>query len=342
MVVGEVAVASKGGVVCGRLGWWIRLGGDEIGGTAGVDLSGKGAVNGRIGLWDGLWVQAFPKSCNWSWCGRLMAAVAVRSDEAGLVCFGVVGINDGSLDLEVWALAFDLGVCVGSRSVMVRLGWGDGCPPLGLMVFPWRWSDLGCSGGAVVRVMWLWYWAWLAGLWSLFRSLAKNWAWILSVGIYFYYHVLCYFYFLVVCGFRPVISLYHFMVGLGELCLGLRTLCAWFALVRWCTLVKWSQPPSGRMKCRATESFGWLHSEKAELIGNLWLCFSMIFLICRLYCKAVGIAFNAIPAKWRLFEYMFLVETLAIIVRRSLDAYCNLGFRHYVPPLYSIVSLIKV
>ena len=50
MVEGEVSTASKGGVVCGRLGWWICSVGDEIGGKAGVDLSGKGADSERIGL----------------------------------------------------------------------------------------------------------------------------------------------------------------------------------------------------------------------------------------------------------------------------------------------------
>lgn len=85
------------------------------------------------------------------------------------------------------------------------------------------------------------------------------------------------------------------------------------------------------MKRRATGNSSWLHSEKAELIGELWLCFSIIFLVYRLYCKADGITNCAIPANWCKLEYINLVETLAIIARRSLDAFCNLEFRHYVP-----------
>ena len=137
------------------------------------------------------------------------------------------------------------------------------------------------------------------------------------------------------------INLYQLVVGLGGLCFGLHTQCALSALVwRW-VVIKWTLPPSGRMKRRATGSSGWLHSEKAELIGFLWLCFDMIFPVCRLYCKVVGVASCAILVNWRMLEYMNLVETLAIIARRSLDAYCNLGFKHYVLPLYSFVSLMK-
>ena len=169
-----------------------------------------------------------------------------------------------------------------------------------LMVCQWWWSDEGYSGAAMVRGALLWFWAWLVGLCLLFHGLAENWAWIMSVGIYLYFRVLSYFYFLVVGGLRPLISHYQLMVGLGGLCPGLCTLCAWSALVRWCALVKWSQPPSGKMKLRATRSSGWLHSEKAVLFGKLWLYFGLIFPVCRLYCKAVGIVSSAIPAKWRL------------------------------------------
>ena len=190
-----------------------------------------------------------------------------------------------------------------------------------------------------------WGW-WLLGLWLLdvfwvglvgwhlhFRCLAGNWIWTISLGFCYYFHVLFYIYFLVVSGFRPLISPYQILVGVEGLCPGLRTLCAWSALVRGCALVKWSQPPSGKMKRRATGSSGWLHSEKAELIDKLWFGFGMIFLVCRLYCKAISIVSDAILAKWCLFEYIFLLETLAIIARHTLDAYCNLGFSHYVPPL---------
>ena len=121
------------------------------------------------------------------------------------------------------------------------------------------------------------------------------------------------------------------MVGLGGHCSGLHTQCALSSLMWRRVVGKWTLPPSGRMKLRATGSSGWLHSGKAELFGYLWLYFGMIFPVCRLYCKAVGVASGAIPTNWRVLEYMNLVETLAIIARRSLDAYCILGFRHYVP-----------
>lgn len=148
----------------------------------------------------------------------------------------------------------------------------------------------------------------------------------------FSFYVLLYFYYSVFGGFMPVISSYQILVRLGGLRPGLRTLCAWFALVSWLALVKWSQPPRGRMKRRSTRSFGWLHSEKAELIGKLWLYFGMIFPVCHLYCKVVGITSDAIPANWCFLEYMILVKTFAIIAICSLYAYCNLGFKRYVPP----------
>ena len=43
---------------------------------------------------------------------------------------------------------------------------------------------------------------------------------------------------------------YHYIVGHKWLCAGLCTLCALSALGRWriVCFIKWSQPPSGRMK----------------------------------------------------------------------------------------------
>lgn len=114
---------------------------------------------------------------------------------------------------------------------------------------------------------------------------------------------------------------------------GLRTLGALYGLVRRCVVVKWTLPPSGRMKRRAAGSFDWLHSRKAELICDLWLCFGLSFwYICHIYCKTDGIAKCVIPANWRKLEYMTLVHTLTSIARCSLDAYYFLGFRIYVPP----------
>jgi hypothetical protein len=90
-----------------------------------VDLSGEGAHVGRIGFWDGFWVRAFPKSYSWSWCGLLLVEVAAQSDTVRLVCFDLAGIDDGTFELRVWALAFDLVVGVGPKSMVVRQEWGD-------------------------------------------------------------------------------------------------------------------------------------------------------------------------------------------------------------------------
>lgn len=54
---------------------------------------------------------------------------------AGQVCFGLARIDSGTFKLGVWALAFDLGVCVGPRSVVERRGWGG--PIEGVVVGPW-------------------------------------------------------------------------------------------------------------------------------------------------------------------------------------------------------------
>ena len=175
-----------------------------------------------------------------------------------------------------------------------------------------------------------WWWWWTSHT-SLFR-LVNAWVWGLLLGPNFF--ALMYFCFASFSCFLISIITHQLVVGCSGLCPELCTLSALFALGRQRVTVKWTLPPSGRMKHRATGNSGWLHSEKAELIGDLWLYMGMIFLVCRLYCKADGVASYAIPAKWCCLEYMTFVETLAIIVRGSLDAYCNLGFRQYVPPLY--------
>lgn len=84
------------------------------------------------------------------------------------------------------------------------------------------------------------------------------------------------------------------------------------------------------MKSKTAGIFGWLLSEKIELIGDV--CIDIIFLVYRIYCKADGVVSCAILVKWCLLKYMNFIKTLAIIVRCSLNTYCNSGFRHYVSP----------
>lgn len=47
MVEGEVIAASKGWVVYGQLGWWIRLVGDEMGGRTRMDMSSEEVYGGE-------------------------------------------------------------------------------------------------------------------------------------------------------------------------------------------------------------------------------------------------------------------------------------------------------
>ena len=106
-------------------------------------------------------------------------------------------------------------------------------------------------------------------------------------------------------------------------------------------MVKWTQPPSGRMKRSVAGLFSSRqHSGKASLIA-LSHSSSVIFPVCHHNCKAIEVASCATLANRCLFEYMTLVETLDIISGRSLETHCNMGLRLYVPSLYS-VSLIKV
>ena len=199
-------------------------------------------------------------------------------------------------------------------------------------------TTAGCDGAAIAMS--------LCCCWLFSRNptgIGFSWTWAMLLchcWLDFYFIVLIGFFWLVLCTFILVCSFmlrinpYTYLVGLGWVYPGLHTQCALSGLAgcRTIILIKWTQPPSGRMKHRATGISGWLHSRKVALISNLWPYFGMVFPICRLSCKADGIANCAIPAKWCLLEYMNFVETPAIIARGSLDEYCNLGFRHYVPP----------
>lgn len=65
-------------------------------------------------------------------------------------------------------------------------------------------------------------------------------------------------------------------------------------------------------------------------------------MLCRIYCKVVGVASYVIPTNWCLLEYMNLVKTIIIIARCSLYTYYNLVFRHYVPIFYSFVLKMEI
>ncbi|PRQ55971.1 hypothetical protein RchiOBHm_Chr1g0330531 [Rosa chinensis] len=95
------------------------------------------------------------------------------------------------------------------------------------------------------------------------------------------------------------------------------------------------------MKLSVTEIvFRWQHSGKADRNSKLWLRVCKIFLVCHHLCKANRVANDALFANWCSLEYIFSVETLVMISGCSLHAYCNLGFRYHVPPMYSEVSLM--
>ena len=142
---------------------------------------------------------------------------------------------------------------------------------------------------------------------------------------------------------------YLYCVGQNGLCAGLCTLCAFFTLGRWrgFCLVKWSHPPSGRMKLSVVGfSIRRQHSRKAGLV-DIRICnrvtYLLIFPLCHRCDKANRVAISVVLfASWCLLEYMYfeVVESLGIIPG-FLSAYCNLGFRLHVPPLYSTVSLMK-
>ncbi|PRQ57700.1 hypothetical protein RchiOBHm_Chr1g0351211 [Rosa chinensis] len=169
---------------------------------------------------------------------------------------------------------------------------------------------------------------------QLFSSIGLSGVWAMGpISLYFMFY--CLWFLLVNCGFMPVISPYRVVVGRRGLGPGLHTLCALSALARRRVpcFVKWSQPPSGRMKLSVTEIvFRWQHSGKADRNSKLWLRVSKIFLVCHHLCKANRVANDALFANWCSLEYIFSVETLVMISGCSLYAYCNLGFKYHVPP----------
>ena len=60
-------------------------------------------------------------------------------------------------------------------------------------------------------------------------------------------------------------------------------------------------------------------------------------LVCRHYIQAIEDVICALLAIWCLLEYFVVIETIDFI---SIGSHRNMGFRLYVPPLYSAVSLM--
>jgi hypothetical protein len=129
-------------------------------------------------------------------------------------------------------------------------------------------------------------------------------------------------------------------------CLGCRPLCALSTIVWWRAIIKWLLPPSVKMKRKAIKplrDFGWLHIEEVGLL-NLVLCLlvGLFSLLGSDYLKTDRVARCALSVIRRKLGYMYLIETPAIIAGGILYASFVLGFRLYVPPLYSYFSLVMV
>ena len=117
--------------------------------------------------------------------------------------------------------------------------------------------------------------------------------------------------------------------------------CSWSISIapprRWnFWLSKWKLPPSGKMKCVDGISVR-QHRRKVILSDLLSHSGGFSLLICRHYIQAIEDAICALLAIWCLLEYFVVIETIDFI---SICSHCNMGFRLYVPPLYSTVSLM--
>ncbi|PRQ52046.1 putative HAD-like domain, mitochondrial PGP phosphatase [Rosa chinensis] len=141
-------------------------------------------------------------------------------------------------------------------------------------------------------------------------GLRLKWAWAFALGpIYFSFYLCCFL--LIGYGFMPPISPHYFLVGRNGRCLDMHTLCALSSLARRRTvcLIKWTQPPSGRMKLSVAGVISVRqHSGKTMLFVMMFLRYRVIFPVCHGYVKANGVAFRALFANWCLLEYIDLVE----------------------------------
>ncbi|KAL6146297.1 hypothetical protein ACLB2K_056980 [Fragaria x ananassa] len=131
------------------------------------------------------------------------------------------------------------------------------------------------------------------------------------------------------CGSMPSIS--SFTKGQCGLCPDKRTQSVVIASLRQrvLCLVKWSQPLFDRVKSS--------HNGKADIHSLLWLHMSFSFLLCRhVLCKANRVVNDTLFANLLLLECICCVRSPNIVFRCS----CIMGFRLYVPPLYSAISVI--
>ncbi|PRQ58323.1 hypothetical protein RchiOBHm_Chr1g0358041 [Rosa chinensis] len=100
--------------------------------------------------------------------------------------------------------------------------------------------------------------------------------------------------------------------------------------------VKWSLPPSGRMKLGATGGiFRWQHDRKAVrmvfMLGCIRFADPVFFPLCHCW-EANRTVRSVFFASWCDFEYNCLVESVDSCSGCTLGVYCNLGFRLFVPP----------
>ena len=252
----------------------VGLGFSAVGGGRSERRYGRKGGLVLVGLWDQI----------------LSVSPSLQQDGDGSSVFGF--LNGERL------LNFSLGCLRSGLRCLGMVGW-----LAWLLVVRQGWCDWFCGETVVAIGGWCglmqWRLVWLVDCLGLLAVWFGSWAWNQSLGPYLlvvYFIILVSFCFVIACDFSHLISLYQLLVGLSGFYPGQCTLCALSALVRW-HVDKWTLPPSGRMKRRATETFGWLHSGEAVLIGYLWLCFGLIFPVCRLYCQADGVASDAMPAK---------------------------------------------
>ncbi|PRQ39256.1 hypothetical protein RchiOBHm_Chr4g0423141 [Rosa chinensis] len=248
-------------------------------------------------------------------CGMLVVSVVVRKD----LCQFLVGDDVGVRDRQRSG---------GHGGLMVVAG----LPVQGL-------SWAGVRAWAL-RALVLWACSWPGCPWA--------WGFTLGPLGFISFTVVFYLYYLVCLRYLRAISPYNYCVGLVGLCVCVCTLSALSALGRRRVpcFVKWSLPPSGRVRLSVAGSLRRQHSRKAVLKLTIMLrcnrvTYRVIFPLCHRYVKANRVASRALFASWCFFEYMYYVEIPDIISGHTLDAYCNQGFRLNVPPVYSTVSLIK-
>ncbi|XP_062006577.1 uncharacterized protein LOC133723712 [Rosa rugosa] len=217
-----------------------------------------------------------------------------------------------------------------------------------------RRSTRGRSGTGGCRSMLAW-WASALGLWERWWMGRASAVWLCCCFLFYVCFIsVCCFVCLVVCCLWVALRMLREIspcircVGIVGLFARGCTLCALSALGwrRVPCFVKWSLPPSGRVRLLATGwRFKWQHDRKVGSMEITLCCIKVadrvIFPLCHRW-EANRTVCRAFFASWCGLEYKFLVESShEFFSGCTLVAYCNLGFRHNVPPLYSPVSLMK-